>query len=149
MPNASSLVRSGRIPMISAAMSRSRMAIQARPRRPRTRFLATRPKMATNARAITYRAPEVALGPVTSTPNTSRSGAEVVPGGGQRVDQRRDEDRLQPVLAGQGRRDHEGGHQSQGDHHAILDDREDRLVAGVGRLELAGRAVDHGITPAR
>ena len=38
---AESLVRSGRKPMISAAMSMSRIAIHERPIWPRTRFLAT------------------------------------------------------------------------------------------------------------
>ena len=36
-----SLVRSGPMPMISAAMSMSRIAIQERPMRPRTRLLAS------------------------------------------------------------------------------------------------------------
>ena len=65
--------------MISAAMSRSRIAIQERPTRPRTRFLATRAKTATKDSAITYRAAAVALGPVTITPSTVRPGAVIVP----------------------------------------------------------------------
>ena len=53
MAKASSLVRSGRTPMISAAMSRSRMAIHERPIRPRTRFLATSANSASTPRAAT------------------------------------------------------------------------------------------------
>ena len=51
MAKAKSLVRRGRTPMISAAMSRSRIAIQERPTRPRTRFFATRAKIATSPTA--------------------------------------------------------------------------------------------------
>ena len=47
---AESLVRSGRKPMISAAMSMSRIAIHERPIWPRTRFLATRVATTTKAR---------------------------------------------------------------------------------------------------
>ena len=47
--NAESLACSGRMPMISAAMSMSRIAIHMRPMRPRTRFLATSASTATNA----------------------------------------------------------------------------------------------------
>ena len=79
MPKARSFVRSGRTPMISAAMSRSRIAIHDRPTRPRTRFLARRAKTTTSARAVTYRTGAVAFGPVTITPNTVRFGAVIVP----------------------------------------------------------------------
>src|SRR6266498_859943 len=54
----------GRTPMISAAMSRSRMAIQERPTRPRTRFLATNAQTTTRANAARYRTGAVASGPV-------------------------------------------------------------------------------------
>ena len=74
-------MRSGFTPIISAAMSRSRIAIQDRPMRPRTRFFATRANTATKAIATRYRIGGVALGPVTSTPNTARFGAVMVPDG--------------------------------------------------------------------
>jgi hypothetical protein len=79
MPKASSFVCSGRTPMISAAISRSRMAIHDRPTRPRTRFLATSANTTTRARANTYRAADVASGPVTMIPKTVRVGAVMVP----------------------------------------------------------------------
>jgi hypothetical protein len=65
--------------MISAAMSRSRMAIQERPTRPRTRFFATSAKTMTRTSATTYRASAVDAGPVTVTPSTERVGAVMVP----------------------------------------------------------------------
>ncbi len=76
---ASSLVRSGRTPMISAAMSRSRIAIHERPTRPRTRFLAMTANTATRASAVRYRTSAVAAGPVTMMPATVRGGAVMVP----------------------------------------------------------------------
>ena len=81
MAKARSLVGSGRMPMISAAMSRSRMAIHERPTRPRTRFLATKARPTTIVSATRYRTGAVAWGPVTITPSTVRGGAVAVPDG--------------------------------------------------------------------
>src|SRR3546814_4429151 len=51
---AESLAHSGRMPMISAAMSMSRIAIQERPMRLRTRFLASSARTATNTSRKRY-----------------------------------------------------------------------------------------------
>ena len=70
------------MPMISAAMSMSRIAIQERPMRLRTRFLARSAKTATKISRKTYLASAVAAEPVTLTPGiTSRGGAEMTPEG--------------------------------------------------------------------
>ncbi len=65
MAKADSLVASGRMPMISAAMSMSRIAIQDRPIRLRTMFLAARASTATRTRANRYFTSGNASGPVT------------------------------------------------------------------------------------
>jgi len=65
--------------MISAAMSRSRIAIHDRPMRPRTRFLAARANTATSPSAVRYRADGVEFGPVMRAPKRVRSGAVMVP----------------------------------------------------------------------
>src|SRR2546425_12851900 len=67
----------------------------------------------------------------------------------ERVDQERDQDRLEPVLVGRERRDDERGHRGDDDEPPVLWDREDRLVAGVGRLELPGFPINHTVTPSR
>ena len=239
MPKARSLVGSGRMPMISAAMSRSRMAIHERPTRPRTRFLATSAEQHRDAErdhvanrrgrqgpghhhaehrarrrgdrarrrvvdeprdlveepdqeelggqrghgqveALDAQAGDAeeqadagrdqpgqhehqqdvqagearrelergvgahrheAAGAERQLPRVARQ--QIQAERRQRIDQERDEHRLQPVLAGQQRRQQEGRHQPERDEHPILDDRKDRLIGGVGRLELPGLAVDH------
>ncbi len=77
------------------------------------------------------------------------AGEQVEADRGEREDDRRDQDRLQPVLVGRDGHDREGGHGQRDDEPAILRDREDRLVGGVAGLELAGLAVDHGPRPSR
>src|SRR3989454_2275171 len=72
---------------------------------------------------------------------------QVEPDGGQRVDQERDQYRLEPVLAGGERRHHEGRDHSGRDEHTVLDDREDRLVTRVRRFELSGLPIDHREAP--
>src|SRR5439155_131699 len=137
MPKARSFVRSGRTPMNSAAMSRSRLAIHDRPTRPRTRVLARRAKTTTSARAVTYR-----VGPDGQEPAGAQRelsgvpGEEVQPDRRERVDQERDQHRLEPVLVGRERRHDERGDRGETDEPAVLRDREDRLVAGVAGLEL-------------
>ncbi len=81
MANAMSFVCRGWMPMISAAMSMSRMAIQARPMRPRTMFLAASAKTVRKTRLMKYRVSAVALGPVTMMPRKVRGGAVIVPDG--------------------------------------------------------------------
>ncbi len=52
----------------------------------------------------------------------------------------------QELVAGGGN-DHEGDRENQRDADPVLADREDRHVGGVGRLELAGLAVEHLTAP--
>ena len=79
---AESLANIGRMPMISAAMSMSRIAIQVRPIRLRTRFLASSASRATKTSRKRYLASGVPEVPVTTTPGTtSRGGAEITPEG--------------------------------------------------------------------
>ena len=66
--------------------------------------------------------------PVPSESWPGIAGEEVQPDGGQRVDQERDQDRLQPVLARDQRRHDRADHGGTSEP-AVLDDREDRLVA--------------------
>ena len=73
-------MRSGRTPMISAAMSRSRMAIHERPTRPAHEVLGDEREHDHERRAPSRSAPaRVASGPVTITPSTSAVGAVMVP----------------------------------------------------------------------
>ena len=77
--NALSFTSSGRIPMISAAMSMSRIAIHCRPIAPRVRLRATQANTKTKAKQNRYFTQASALGPVTAWPNNSRSGAVICP----------------------------------------------------------------------
>src|SRR5258707_11773168 len=79
---AESLALSGLMPMISAAMSMSRIAIHERPMRPRIRFLAARARMPTKLRVKRYLATGLASAPVTAAmPKTLRGGALITPEG--------------------------------------------------------------------
>ena len=78
-PEGQELGRSGRTPMISAAMSRSRMAIQERPIRPAHEVLGHQGEDAPRARGPPGSASGRGLGPVTITPSTVRGGAVIVP----------------------------------------------------------------------
>ncbi len=60
-------------------MSMSRTAIQDRPMRPCTRFEATQARTTTKVSATRYLTSTAAVGPVTGTPNTVRSGTSIAP----------------------------------------------------------------------
>ena len=57
----------------------SRIAIQERPKRPRTRFLAPNARIVTIASASRYFAAGAALDPVISTPKNSPGGTVICP----------------------------------------------------------------------
>ena len=61
----------------------------------------------------------------------------------QRIDQHRDQQRPEDELAGRQRKDDEGEQQDDAEQPGVLPDREQRVVGGVGGLELAGGAVEH------
>src|SRR5207253_5255518 len=72
---------------------------------------------------------------------------EIEPDRRQRVNEERDQHRLQPVLARDERRHDERRRHGRGDEDAILDDREDRLVGAVRRLERRRLAIGHLAAP--
>ena len=74
-----SLARSGFTPMISAAMSISRMAIHLRPEAPRVMFRATTAQTIVKNRQNIYAAHGWVCGPVRMIPTRSRSGALIWP----------------------------------------------------------------------
>ena len=61
-------------------------------------------------------------------------------------DQERNEDGVEPVVAQEHRRDDVGGEQQRGDEPAVLGNGKDRLIGGVAGLELAGLAIEHGVS---
>src|SRR5258708_31890565 len=77
---ADSLALSGLMPMMSAAMSISRIAIHERPKRPRIKFFAARARMPTKLSVKRYLTTGLASAPVTSNaPKTARGGALMTP----------------------------------------------------------------------
>ena len=73
------------------------------------------------------------------------AGKHVEPDRAERKDQERDHHRVdEEDVAGQ-RDDDEGDEEDQRQADAILANRKDRHVGGVGRLELAGFAIEHGL----
>ena len=77
------------------------------------------------------------------------AGEDVEAERGQRIDQHRDEQRLEGELAGGQREDTKAKTQDDAEQPGILPDREQRVVGGIGRLELAGGAIEHRLTPSR
>jgi len=53
------------------------------------------------------------------------------------------------ILAGEQRHGEKAERDEGDDEPAVLRNGEDRLVGAVGGLELAGFAIEHGVTPAR
>ena len=76
-------------------------------------------------------------------------GEEVQPDRRQRVDEKRDQHRLQPVLVRGERRHQERRGDHDHDEDPVLHDREYGLVAGVGALELPRFPVNHASAPER
>ncbi len=72
---------------------------------------------------------------------------DVQPRRRQRIDQHRDQKRLERELAGGKRQDCPGEDQDQPQKDRILPDRKQRLVAAIGRLELARGAIKHQRSP--
>ena len=77
------------------------------------------------------------------------AGENVEPDRRDRQDQNRDQHLGVEILAGEQRHADERKHDQADDEPAVLRDRKDRLVGGIGGLELADFAIEHGVTPAR
>jgi hypothetical protein len=74
---------------------------------------------------------------------------EIEAEGRQREHQELGQDRPEDVLVAEDRNDHKGDEQQGREPVLVLNDREDFLIGGIGRLELAGFAVDHALRPFR
>ena len=74
------------------------------------------------------------------------AGQNIEPDRRQRVDEKRNQDRVEPVFAGEQRNNHGGQHQQRRHADPILAQRPQRLIGGVARLELTGFAIQHGYT---
>ncbi len=73
------------------------------------------------------------------------AGEDVEAERGEREDQERGQDRLEPVLGGNSR-DHDERHEKRGGHgDPILQQRENLLIGRVAGLELPGFAIEHGL----
>jgi hypothetical protein len=72
------------------------------------------------------------------------AGEDVEPECSEREDQERRQDGRQPVLVGEQRHRDEGDREQDRHRDPVLPDRKHLLVGGVGGLELAGFAIDHG-----
>jgi hypothetical protein len=74
---------------------------------------------------------------------------QIQPDRRHRVDQERNQHRLQPVLVRDQWDGHERGHDRQRHQPLVLDDRKDRLITRIRRFKLPSLPIDHRAFPGR